>query len=273
VDALEPLGRHHATIRRLRALRRDAGLRRSERVFIAEGFRLADEALSAGAPVEFALIAPRALSDEAGRELVGRLERRGVEIRATSEAVMDGLQDARSPRPLLLCVSMPVHEVEQVLDAGDEPALLVVPCGVQDPGNVGTLLRSTEAAWGTGLVALGGGADLFHPRAVRASAGSIFRLPACAAETDELLGALRRRGVRCLATGGAEGVDPTKADLRGPVALFLGSEGGGIDAAIRRRLDGALSVRLRPGVESLSVAAAAAVILFEAARQRGKRGD
>jgi len=268
---VQPLGRHHARIRRLRALRRDAALRQAEGHFVAEGYHLAAEALAASAPIELALVTPRVFEHEEGRALVERLARRGVELCSTSDSVMDGLQDARSAQPLLL--SMPLRPVtlEAVLQASAGAALILVACGVQDPGNLGALLRSTEAAWGTGLIAVEGGADLHHPRAVRASAGSIFRLPACRSRLDLVLAALRDRGVQRLAADGNLGTEHTRSDLRASIALFLGSEGAGLDAAIRERLDGAVRIATRPEVQSLSVGAAAAVVLFEAARQRAVR--
>src|SRR4029079_15707097 len=107
-------------------------------------------------------------------------------------------------------------------------ALVVVAAGVQDPGNLGTLVRPAEAAGATALVATGAGADLFHPRAVRATAGSIFRLPVIASRAGDLRGSLESRGIRKLGTSPRGGVPYDAAPWREPVALFLGSEGAGL---------------------------------------------
>jgi len=269
---MQPLGRHHRWIRRLRALRRDAALRRADGLFIAEGYHLAREALACAAPIELAVIAPRALERAEGRALVAALERRHVPLHSAADAVVDGLQDARSPQPMLLVVRLEAASLDAVLDQGAPPALIAVTTGVQDPGNLGTLLRSADAAGGTALVATGSGADLHHPRAVRASMGSIFRMPACSAEVETMLSALQRRGVRCLAANPATGTPYDACDLTSPTAIFLGGEGAGLDTAMAERLDERIRIPLRPGVESLSVGAAGAVLLFEAARQRARAG-
>jgi TrmH family RNA methyltransferase len=148
-------------------------------------------------------------------------------------------------------------------------ALVAVAVGVQDPGNLGSILRSADGAGATGFVTVGSSADLFHPRAVRASMGAIFRLPSAQeSEAEPLLAHLRRLGIATLAAHPSSELLYDLCDLRGPVALFFGGEGSGLHADLSRRLDGAVRIPMRRGVESLSVGAAAAVLLFEAARQR-----
>ncbi len=261
------LGRTHPVIRRVRALRRDARRREEEGVFLAEGIHLAQEALRAGAGVELALVSSLLDRVPEGREIRLGLEKGDIPIEETSESLLDSLQDARSPQPILLVVRRIFRD--PVLEGRPGVPLIVVAHGVQDPGNLGSILRTAHAAGATGFIATGDGADLYHPRAVRATMGSIFRLPAWTADPGRVLDALRERGIARVAADAATGVAYDRRDFRAPTALFLGREGSGLPRELVERLDGAVRIPLHPGVDSLSVGAAAAVLLFEAARQRG----
>jgi TrmH family RNA methyltransferase len=255
---MENLGRHHPAIRRLRTLRRDAARRRAEGLFLAEGFHLAEEALRSRTSIEEALVSPRTTASKQGRRLLEALQHRGVPCRATAASVLDSLQDARSPQPILLLVKRAEWTLERACGARAGPPLITVAHAVQDPGNLGALLRSTDAAGGTALLTSGRCADLHHQRTVRASMGSIFRLPALEVELSDLLRALEDRGVRRIAADPSAGELYHACDLRGPTAIFLGGEGAGLPADLLRRLDGRMHVPMRRGV-----------MLFEAARQRG----
>ena len=262
------LSRTHPIARRLRALKVDARLREDEGVLLAEGVHLAKEALASGAVVEFAVVSRRLSESVEGRALVLRLREAGVLTHVSSEATLDGLQDTRSPQPVVLVVRHAMPDLESVLDGRGGTPLLVVACGVQEPGNLGALLRTADAAAATGFVAAPGSASLTHPRVVRASMGAIFRLPAVAAPLDELLEAVERRRLRRIGAEARNAVAYDQADWSGPIALFLGGEGAGLPPAVRESLDAGVAVPMAPSVESLSVNAAAAVLLFEAARKR-----
>lgn len=262
------LGRNHPLVRRLRALRRDAALRRAEEVLVAEGVHLTREAFAARAAVERIVVSPALERREEGRRLLAAARECGVPVDQVAERLMESLQDARSPQPVLSVVRWRQPSAESVLRdvAGD--GLVVVAHGVQDPGNLGSLLRTADAAGAAALLVAEAGADLSHPRTVRATMGSVFRLPAAAAAAPEILSALRLRGFR---TVGSSPSAPTRYDAEawtGRLALFLGGEGAGLPAALLQGLDGSVSIPMREGVESLSVGAAAAVLLFEAARRR-----
>jgi TrmH family RNA methyltransferase len=266
------LGRNHSTIRKLRALRRDGELRRTERLFIAEGRNLAREALSRKAPISLVLISPRMRERDEDRALVDSFAAEGLPLEETADAVMEGLQDARSPQPILAVVAMAESSPERLLDSLPSDPLIAVAHDVQDPGNLGTIMRSADAAGASALLVTGAGADLYHPRTVRATMGSIFSLPASRCEYSALLAMLRDRAIGTLGTSPASATPYTDADLRGPLALFFGSEGEGLPAALLDGMDGTVRIPMRNGVESLSVGAAAAVVLFEAAKRRDDGG-
>jgi len=263
------LSRTHALARRLRALRGDAALRKAEGVFVAEGIHLAMEALAAGASIEAAVVSPRLSESSEGRDLVLGLREAGILAQVSSQATLDGLQDARSPQPVVLIVRREPPALSAVIAGRGGTPLLVVLCGVQEPGNVGALLRTADAAAATGFVTTPGCASVTHPRAVRASMGAIFRLPAVEAALIDVFEEVHGRQFTVVGADARGGVDYDTADWGGPVALLLGGEGAGLPQEAKARLDLRVAVPMAPGVESLSVNAAAAVLLFTAARKRG----
>ena len=267
----EPAGRRHPVIRRLRELRRDRALRDREGVLVAEGVHLVREALAADAAVELFLLSPRLREREEGRELEARILASGRPCFETADTVLEQLQDARSAQPVLALAHRPAPQPDAGFAPPGATPLLVVACGVQDPGNLGAILRSADAAGASACYACGESADPYHPRTVRASMGSIFRMPIARDDPSTLRERLRSAGIPAAAAVPHEGEPYDAADLAGPLALFLGSEGSGLPPELRSSMDLSLRIPMRDGVESLSVAAAAAVLLFEASRQRRGR--
>jgi len=260
------LGRRNPFILRLRSLRRDASLRARESVLLAEGLHLAREALESGVAIETVIVSPRLTLTDEGRGLLEEIQRRGLNCLHTSDAVLDSLQDARSAQPILMLLPRPRWSIDDVLRSSKP--LVTVACGIQDPGNLGTLVRTAEAAGSTGCVVCGPCADPFHPRTVRASAGSLLRLPLVELDAGNLIEALPKSGLRLFATAAETGTPYHDCDFRGPAAILFGGEGSGLSREITNVANETTRIPLKAGVESLSVAAAAAVVLFEAARQR-----
>jgi TrmH family RNA methyltransferase len=260
------LGRHHPLLARVRSLRRSAAARAAERTFVAEGIHLAAEALAADQDIEFAIVDARLSSSAEGLALAAALANAGVSCHDVARTVMDGLQDARCPQPVLLVISAARLEGRPWRTRANP--LVVVCDGIQDPGNLGTLLRSADAAGAAALIVAGNGADLTHPRTVRASTGSLFRLPTERRELEDAATTLRNAGLQTVGTVARGGQDYRDVDWTSGLALFFGNEARGLPEAFLDTLDRRVSIPLHPGVESLSVGAAVAVTLFEAARQR-----
>jgi RNA methyltransferase, TrmH family len=231
-----------------------------------EGPHLIEEAVRPGSRGEIRSV----LVAEGGagklRALIERLPPE-TEIAEVPAAIFRQIARTETPQGIAALAEFPPADLESI--AAERNALLLVACGVQDPGNMGTMLRSAQALGATGLVTLKGTVSPFNPKAVRASAGAIFHLPVHAAlEADEVFAKLRKRGVRLLA---AERESPSSAsdfDLRGAVALLIGREGSGLEPAIAKRADVFLSIPLRPGSDSLNASVAAGIFLYEAAKQR-----
>jgi TrmH family RNA methyltransferase len=267
---METIGRGHAVVRRTRGLIRDRARREADGLFVAEGLHLAGEALLAEAPIESALLSPRLFRSDEGREIARGLEGRGAPLFEIADTVMGAITDARSPQPVVLVVRRLEVDLDDVI-AGrshDETPLVVIAHALQDPGNLGTIVRTAHAAGATGLVATGDGADLFHPKTVRATMGSIFRLPLVVTSLSEIVAVLRERGVARVGTDAAATEPYDRCDLTGPVALFFGRESAGLPADAGTDFNHLVQIPMTPQVESLSVSAAAAILLYEAHRQR-----
>jgi TrmH family RNA methyltransferase len=263
-----PLGRRHPLLQRLRALRRDGALRRSESVFVAEGIHLAREALASRLRIDSVVIAPRLRRNAEGLALIEEIRTRGLDCHETTDERLAQAQDARSPQPIVMIVERPLWNAETIL--GDANPLVVVAWGLQDPGNLGNLFRTAHAAGATACLLQGPSADAFHPRTVRASAGAAFRLPTLADGSGELLERLARGRVALIATAADGTTDYPACDFTGPSAILFGAEGDGLPPELTERAARVVRIPLTDDVESLSVSSAAAVILFEAARQRGR---
>jgi TrmH family RNA methyltransferase len=174
----------------------------------------------------------------------------------------------QNPQGIAGLVELPRHNLDTIL--GGENLLLLVACGLQDPGNLGTLMRSASAFGASALFTLHETVSPFNPKVVRSSAGAIFHLPILAGlAANELLNRLRAAQVRIIAADRHSPLSLCQADLRGSLALMVGREASGLPPEIAGEASLLLSIPIRPGMDSVNVAAAATVFLYEVARQRG----
>jgi len=249
-------------VKRLRALR--AG-REAHDVVLLEGWRLIDEALDSGMEVAEVAIAEDAAADRA-EALTSRLAAGNASVRRVSADVLDALSETETSQGVLAVARRPAFD--EVLLFRATP-LIVVGVAIQNPGNVGALLRAAEAAGATGAYFTSGSADPMSWKALRGSMGSAFRVPHVAGlEAADALARLSARGVTTIATTAAQGDRYDGVDLTGSVALLLGNEGAGLPADLAARADRRITIPMSAPVESLNVAVAAGILLFEAGRQR-----
>lgn len=246
--------------------------REPELIFV-EGLRLAEECHRSGCMVETCLAAP----DPGARAtaLIDSLTRQSTPILWTAPHVLESLAGTVQTQGVILLAKRPRLTLDALRAAEQDPAdttpLLLGLDRVQDPGNMGTLIRTAEAAGTRGILALGGSVDVFSPKVLRSSMGSAFRLPVLSDVTpDDLLALRRQLGVKVVAATGQAAMDYCDYDWRQPTLLLLGNEGGGVAPGLIEQCDARLRIPMAAGVESLNVAAAGAVMLFEAARQRRK---
>ena len=192
-----------------------------------------------------------------------------VETVIVPDEVFAGAVATDTPQGVAALVRIPQYEIGKLL--GAENPLLVVAAGLQDPGNLGTVIRSAEAFGAHAVVTTEGTVSHFNPKVVRASAGSIFRLPVIKAASRELVAVLREQNIRRVATSSHKGTPIDQADLTSGVALFIGSEGSGLVKGLAQQMEETLVVPHSPGVESLNAGVAASIVLYEASRQRRRR--
>ena len=263
---IEPIrSRSNPLVRRLRELRDSS---RAGQTCLLEGPRLVLEAVRAGVRVLEAAATTRAERTAPGREALAALAAEGVVVRRVHDAVLDSLCEAETSQGLLAIAERPPFAEDQVFVA---VPLIVVAVGIQNPGNLGGLLRTAEAAGATGAVLAGPTADPLSWKSLRGSMGSALRLPHLRERSiDAAVDRLAARRLRLAATVAHGGQRYDQADLRGPLALLLGNEGWGLAESVEQRADLRLTIPLRPPVESLNVGVAAGILLFEAARQRGR---
>jgi len=229
-----------------------------------EGPNLLTEAVRAGLSIVCVFVAQ---GSERLAEALNLPER--VEVLAVPRELLDAALTTETPQPVAALVKPPNWAWAHLLGGRKETApLIVVLAGLQDPGNLGTIVRSAEAFGADGVLCLEGTVSEWNPKAVRASAGSVFRMPVLHANEREAMERLREAGVRILATT-VQGAQPADlVDLAEPVALVIGNEGNGLRVELAAKADGAITIPCPGPVESLNAAVATSVLLYEAARQR-----
>jgi len=229
-----------------------------------EGPHLLEEAMRAELQIRCVF------ADERMRPWVEGLELEfEVDVLILPSGILAGTLSTETPQPVAALVKPPEWNWADVLSVrAGSPALVVVLAGLQDPGNLGTIVRSTEAFGASGVVCLPGTVSPWNQKALRASAGSVFRVPIVDADEAEAICQMRKAGVRVLTTAVEGAQAANEADLRASVALVIGNEGNGVPAALAAQADAAVTIPCPGPVESLNAAVAAGVLLYEASKQR-----
>jgi TrmH family RNA methyltransferase len=237
--------------------------RRRRGLTVAEGVRLVEEALHAGIPIRGVLVAASFGTTERGSALLGELAGRAVPIEELSEREFGRVSATDTPQGVLAVIEVPSWTLSD-LQPGPRAPVLVLDA-VQDPGNVGTLLRTAFALGASGAALLRGCADLTNPKVIRAAMGASFRFPAATVEVEEFVTWCRRNDVEVWASA-AEGAALTRTAVPQRLALIVGNEGAGIRPELRALAVRQVAIPLTRGAESLNVAVAAGILLYEAAR-------
>lgn len=252
----------HREAKGLRGLRKRAN-REAEGRFLAEGIRALEDLLESGLPIRLVVDSSSGEDNDRIQTLLTEVDRRGILRRRVPPRTLAELAATETPQGVLAVAEIPIRGLNHFAAAPPDAVLLVLDA-VQDPGNFGTLVRTAEALGAAGVIVLPGTVDPWNPKSVRAAAGSSFRMPIVAAEWDEGGGWLREHRFAILAAAaGGESLDEPPP---GRAALVVGNEGAGISDRSREYADRIVGVPMRGRAESLNVAAAAAILLFQLLR-------
>jgi len=263
-DRLRPVaGRHNQRLKELRLAFRRAELTPQGECAV-EGVKLLEEALRSGQHLGsvFFSESARPLAEKFLPQIKTR-----TETLVLPNALFNSIVPSDAPQGVAALVKLPAFSSIQLLDrSSDGP--FVVAAGLQDPGNLGTILRSAEAFGAAGVFLTEGTVSPYNTKVLRGSAGSIFRLPFLQIPSAELLPLLRARGVRMLATSSHQGTPLPQISWTLPLAIFIGNEGAGLPRELTRQMDETLVIPQASLVESLNAGVAASIVLYEAAKHR-----
>jgi TrmH family RNA methyltransferase len=260
-------GRHNPLLKQLRQAFSRAQ-RTADGDCAIEGLRMLEEAIRSG--LRFRAVFFRESAQDRAERLLPQIGAH-VETLLLPDKLFDASVPSETPQGVAALVRLKEFSLDDVLE---KERLQVGPimalAGLQDPGNLGTIIRSAEAFGSAGIILGEGTVSPLNAKAVRASAGSIFRLPvvAAAAGLEDVVTRLRSKSVRPIATSSHKGTPVDQADLTGPIAVFIGSEGSGLARGLVTQMDEVVAIPHTPQVESLNAGVAGSIILYEAARQR-----
>ena len=256
-------GRHNTLVKDLRrAFAR--GELTSDGYCAIEGFRILEEAIRSGLRFRAVFFSESAV--ERAEKLLAQLGAQ-VETLLLPDKLFVSAVPSDAPQGVAALACWKEFSLEDVLAKSGTGPLLAI-AGVQDPGNLGTILRSAEAFGAAGVLLGEGTVSPFNPKVVRASAGSVFRLPVARVKLSNTLGSMREHGLRLVATASHKGTPLDQAKLAGPLTIFIGSEGAGLPRNLIREMDEVAAIPQAPQVESLNVGVATSIVLYEVARQK-----
>ena len=256
-------GRHNGLVKELRAAFSGADLTEAGD-FAIEGLRIVEEAIRSG--VRFHAVFFRESAEKFAERLLPQIGAH-VETVVLPDKLFRSVVPSETPQGVAALVryrQSSLEDVFQQLEGGP----LVAVAGLQDPGNLGTIVRSAEAFGAAGVLLGEGTVSPFNPKMVRGSAGSIFRLPIVRVKLAEVFPQLREQGVRLIATSSHKGAPLPQANLAGPLAVVIGGEGRGLPRDLLAEVDEIIAIPHTPHVESLNAGVAASIVLYEIRRQR-----
>ncbi len=254
------LGYRHQKVQRLRRLLARRTQRDAEQVFVVEGYKLLDEALSSGAQIESVFV-----SSAVDETRLAAVRERNIRVHYLENGVLERVADATTPQPVLAVVGFVDQKIADLTP--DRPVVVLVD--VRDPGNAGTVMRSAEAAGMGGVIFCDGSVDVYNPKTVRSSMGAVFHLPVVVGSTSTtVIDELGSAGFQSVGTAGDAAVVYDALDLTQPIAFFFGNEANGLAPDLVSQLQQTIAIPIVGRTESLNVAMAASIICFESARQR-----
>lgn len=249
---------------KIKLVKQLAGKKERDRssLFVIEGPHLIEEALKSGARVKFVLC-----SDQCRESVLETAESLKLETVRVEEKEFQVISGTKTPQGVLAVVEKLKNNADLVFGAKD--AFVLICDGIQDPGNLGAMIRTAAAAGCTGVIISDDSVDIYNPKVVRATGGNLFRVPFIAeADVREAVKKLKSNGIAVIGTDAGARTAVYDIVLKRPFAVIIGSEGSGIKKDVLSLCGRTVNIPMAAGVESLNAAVSAAVILFEAVRQR-----
>lgn len=257
--------RDNSLLRHARAVR-DGSVRES--IFI-EGLRLCDEALRSNLKIEAVIYSEHLAKKDRAAKLIQELENVAAKSASVSETLLESVSYTKTPQGIVVLAAHPQLSDGQFKSAQPLTPLLVILHGINNPVNVGAILRTAEAAGATGVITTKGTADPFSPKSLRGAMGSAFRLPIWAeAQYENAVAWCRAQNIQTVSSDAGAKVGYLEFDWQKPTALIMGAESAGLTAQELAVADSSVSIPMQSATESLNVAVAAGILLYEANRQR-----
>ena len=243
-----------------------------DNLIFVEGLRLCAEALSSGLQIEAVIYSDQIARKDRAAKLIEQLENATETSASVSEKLLESISFTKTPQGIVVLAGRPAHDEASFSKRQSSCPLLVILHEINNPVNVGAIVRTAEAAGATGVIATANTADPFSPNALRGAMGSAFRLPIWSgAEYSDVIAWCGKREVHTIVADVSGSVAFTEADWRKPAALIMGRESAGLSAEEITAAEEVVRIPMQGATESLNVAVAAGIILFEAARQRARK--
>lgn len=253
-------------VKRIKRLHTRGGRRKYGQYFI-EGVRGVEQVLENGAPFNEIVYSSDVFQLNGGKALLERLQKLRIPIAEVSREIFTSIADTETPQYIMAVLKIPQWELDEILQR--ENLLLVIVDRIQDPGNLGTIIRTADAVGADGVILLKGTTDPYNPKSVRSTMGSIFSVPIIQQDNvDNLFGVLRKRGITIVATSLDSDVSYFELDYTGNTAIIIGSEAGGVSEEVSCKASISVKIPMLGKVESLNAAVACGVILYKALEQR-----
>lgn len=254
------------TLLRLARAVRDG--KNTEYIFV-EGLRLCEEALRSALEIEAVIVSDELLQKERVAEAIAALDKAAHRSASVSEKLLESISYTKTPQGIVVLARRPDSSEKRLAAAVDKNALLVVLHQINNPVNVGAILRTAEAAGAGGVITTRNTSDPFSPKSLRGAMGSAFRLPIWSGPTyEKMIEWCRKRKIQTICADAEASLTHTEYDWTQPTALILGPESTGLTEAETKSASQVVSIPMHGAVESLNVSVAAGILLFEAARQR-----
>ena len=253
-------------IKRIRALEQRKG-REQAGAFFVEGIQAVWQAVDGGAAIETLVVAPDLLTSTAVREMVARQQASGMPVAEVSASLFERIATRENPSGLAAIVRIISRDLASLVVA--PPSLFVALHEIGNPGNLGTILRTVDAVGGNGVILIGDGTDPYHPSAVRASVGTLFRISVVqVSRIEDVLAWSRASGIGIVTTSAQATDEHWQAVYPSPLLMLFGNEGRGLPPDIVAQGDLSVRIPMHGGASSLNLAVAAGVLLYEVLRQQ-----